>query len=43
MSLLFASGGQCIGTTDAEVEGPVLWPLDVKSRIVGKDPDAGKD
>ena len=32
-----------IGRTNAEVEGPVLWPLDVKSRIVGKDPDAGKD
>ena len=27
--------------TDAEVEAPVLWPLDAKS--TGKDPDAGKD
>ena len=35
-SLLF------IGMTDAEVEAPVLWPLDVKSQFTGKDPDAGK-
>ena len=32
-----------IGRTDAEVEAPVLWPLDVKSWLSGKDPDAGKD
>ena len=32
-----------IGRTDAEVEAPILWPLDVKSRLTGKDPDAGKD
>ena len=30
-----------IGRTDAEV--PVLWPPDVKSQIIGKDADAGKD
>ena len=24
-------------------EAPILWPLDVKSRLTGKDPDAGKD
>ena len=29
--------------TDGEAEAPVLWPPDVKSRLVGKDPDAGKD
>ena len=22
---------------------PILWPLDVKSRLTGKDPDAGTD
>ena len=22
---------------------PVFWPLDVKSQLVGKDPEAGKD
>ena len=32
-----------IGRTDAEAEAPVLWPLKVKSRLTGKDPDAGKD
>ena len=32
-----------IGKTDAEAETPVLWPPDVKSRLIGKDPDAGKD
>ena len=34
-----------IGRIDAEAEGPVLWPPDVKSRLIGKvkDPDAGKD
>ena len=31
------------GRTDAEAEAPVLWPLDVKSRLIGKDPGAGKD
>ena len=33
----------CIGRTDAEAETPVLWPPDVKSWLIGKDPDAGKD
>ena len=32
------------GRTDAEAEAPsILWPPDVKSRLIGKDPDAGKD
>ena len=26
-----------------EGEAPILWPHDVKSRLIGKDPDAGKD
>ena len=29
------------GRTDAE--GPILWPPNVKSWFIGKDPDAGKD
>ena len=29
--------------TDAEAEAPILWPPDVKSRFIGKVPDAGKD
>ena len=32
-----------IGRTDGEGETPVLWPLDGKSRLIRKDPDAGKD
>ena len=32
-----------IGRTDAEVEAPILWPPDVKSWLIGKDPDTGKD
>ena len=32
-----------IGRTDAEAEALILWPSDVKSRLIGKDPDAGKD
>ena len=32
-----------IGRTDAEAEAPILWPLDEKSWLVGKDPHAGKD
>ena len=30
-----------IGRTDAE--DPTIWPADVKSWLIGKDPDAGKD
>ena len=32
-----------IGRTDAEAETPVLWPSHAKSRLIGKDPDAGRD
>ena len=31
-----------IGRTDVEAETPVLWPPDVKSWLIWKDPDAGK-
>ena len=30
-----------LGKTD--VEAPILWSPDAKSRLIGKDPDAGKD
>ena len=30
------------GGTDVEAEAPVLWPPNVKSRLIGKNPDAGK-
>ena len=32
-----------IGRTDAEAETPVLWPPDVKSWLIWKDPDSGQD
>ena len=39
-------GNQCwifIGRMDAKAEVPILWPSDAKSRLTGKDSDAGKD
>ena len=32
-----------IGRINAKAEAPALWPPDVKSWLIGKDPDAGKD
>ena len=32
-----------IGRTDPEAEALIPWPSDVKKRLIGKDPDAGKD
>ena len=32
-----------IERTDVEAETPILRPPDVKSRLTGKDPDAGRD
>ena len=32
-----------IGRTDAEADTPILWPLDAKNWLIGKDHDAGKD
>ena len=46
IQLVHPKGNQAwivIGRTDAEAEAPVLWPPDVKSWLIGKDPDAGKD
>ena len=31
-----------IGRADAEAEAAILWPPDMKKRLIGKDPDAGK-
>ena len=31
------------GRTDGEAEAPILWPPDVKSQLIRKDPDAEKD
>ena len=32
-----------IGRTDPKAETPVPWPPDAKNRLIGKDPDAGRD
>ena len=32
-----------IGKTDAEADAIIFWPPDAKSRLIGKDSDAGKD
>ena len=32
-----------IGRTDTEAETLVIWPPDAKNRLIGKDPDAGRD
>ena len=32
-----------IGRTDAEAETLILWPPDMQSWLIWKDPDAGKD
>ena len=32
-----------IGRTAAKAEAPILWLPDMKSWLIGKDPDAGKD
>ena len=31
------------GRNDAKAETPILWLPHVKSRLIGKDPDAGRD
>ena len=35
--------GIIIGRNDAKAEAPILWLPNAESRIIGKDPDAGKD
>ena len=42
-SLMFLSLLPDRPSTHAEAEAPVLWPPVAKSRLIGKDPDAGKD
>ena len=31
------------GRIDAEAETPIFWPPHAKSRLIGKDPDVGRD
>ena len=32
-----------IGRTDAKAEALILWPPDVKSQLIGKNPDTGRN
>ena len=32
-----------IKRTEAEAYAPIFWPPDVKTQLMGKNPDAGKD
>ena len=32
-----------IGRIVAEAKAPILWPSDVRSQLIGRDPDTGKD
>ena len=42
--LCFGSGRAIFNAkTDAEDEAPTFGPPDVKSQLIGRDPDAGKD
>ena len=46
IQLVHSKGDQSwdfFGKNDAKAESPVLWPPHVKSGLIGKDPDAGKD
>ena len=46
IKLVSSKGNQLwifIRKTHVEAEVPLLWPRDIKSRLIGKDPDAGKD
>ena len=42
IKLINSKGNIIIGRDDAGTEAPILWPLDAKSRIIWKNPDAGK-
>ena len=42
-SILKEISSSTIGRTDVEAETPILWPPDVRSWLIWKDPDAGKD
>ena len=45
--MLISAIQQCklviFGRNDANAETPVLWPLHVKSLLIGKESDAGRD
>ena len=40
----FIEGGAVLNKNSLEAnESPILWSPDGKNRLIGKDPDAGKD
>ena len=44
--MVFAHNGTQLGNENGqikEVEAPILWSPDVKTQLIGKDPDDGKD
>ena len=41
-SILKENSPEVIGRTDAEAEAPIVWPPDVKRRLIGKDSNAWK-
>ena len=46
IKLVNPKGNQCwiiTRRTDAKAETPILWLPNAKSRLIGKDPDPGKD
>ena len=43
MFLGLYTNGVFFGKSDAKAESPVLWPPHVKSWLIGKDSDAGRD
>ena len=46
IQLVHSEGDQSwvlIGRNDAKAENPILWSHHVKSWLIGKDPDAGRD
>ena len=43
INMVWNCSAATIGRTDVEAETPILWPLDEKNWIIGKDPDAGTD
>ena len=43
INMVWNCSAATIGRTDVEAETAIIWPLDAKNWLIGKDPDAGKD
>ena len=33
----------CLPNRRSDAKAPILWPLDAKCQLIGKDPDAGRN